>query len=225
MIGKQTQSFLGIVLLLSNCQPKQNETKETDSAKQTIIADSSEAINSPDRSGASTEEKNKSITPAQLIVPGKSIGQTALQMKAEVINQILGKSDRSDAAMGKSWAVWYSRPTASDTIRKETTIYFATNMGGPDEASRVKQIRVTSPFFQTAGHVGVGTPLKAIQQAFPNLKAAKTYTSVKTKQSITILDDAASGIAFEFNPSQTCVAVVVHEPQQPVNTIYINLFP
>ncbi|PIQ22747.1 MAG: hypothetical protein COW65_01355 [Cytophagales bacterium CG18_big_fil_WC_8_21_14_2_50_42_9] len=225
MIGKQIQSFLGIILLLSNCQPKQNETKKVEISTQTTIIDSSEAVNSPDRSGASTEEKNKSITPAQLIVPGKSIGQTALQMKAEEVNQILGKSDRSDAAMGKAWAIWYSRPTASDTIRKETTIYFATNMGGSDEASRVKQIRVTSPFFQTAGHVGVGTALKAIQQAFPNLQKAKTYTSAKTKQSITILDDAATGIAFEFNANETCVAVVVHEPQQPVNTIYINLFP
>ena len=227
MICKHTSSFLWIFFVLLSCQinPKQSETTTSKNAEPTATADSSQAAPIPDEAANTPAEEAQAVTPAQRIKPGISIGQTTLNMKAEAVNQVLGKGDRSDAAMGKAWSVWYSKPNSSDTARHETTIYFVTNMGGPDEASRVKQIRVTSSFFKTTANLGVGMKLAVIQKAFPNLKAVQTYTSSKIKQSVTILDDTAAGIAFEINPQNTCVAVAVHEPQQPVNTTYINLFP
>ena len=226
MIRKPTTSLLWIFLVLLGCQtsPEQSRTTTAKNDEPTATTDT-RAAPLPDEAVNTPAEKEQVVTPAQLIKPGISIGQTTLNMKAEAVNQVLGKGDRSDGAMGKAWSVWYSKPNSQDTVRHETTIYFVTNMGGPDEASRVKQIRVTSSFFRTAANLGVGTNLADIQKAFPNLKVVQTYTSSKLKQSVTILDDTAAGIAFEINPANMCVAVVIHEPQQPVNTTYTHLFP
>ena len=226
MADISVKSCFWVFCLLAGCQanPNQGETANPGNTEPTVTTNIADSINITD-APISPQENKKEFTSAQLIKPGKSIGQTALNMKAEEVNKRLGKGDKSDAAMGKAWSIWYSKPTARDTIRKETTIYFVTNMGGPDEASRVKQIRVTSAYFKTADNLGVGSQLKFIQRAFPHLEKVTSYASDLTKQPITILDDITTGIAFEINPDNTCVAVVVHEPQQPVNTTYINLFP
>jgi len=226
MAGISVKNCFWVFFLLVGCQanPNQGETTNPGNTEPTVTTDKTDSVNVTD-APVMPKENRKEIAPAQLIIPGKSIGQTAINMKAEEVNKRLGKGDKSNAAMGKAWAIWYSKPTARDTIRKEATIYFVTNMGGPDEASRVKQIRVTSAYFKTADNLGVGSKLEFIQPAFPHLKQVTSYASNQTNQPITILDDIATGIAFEINPDNTCVAAVVHEPQQPVNTTYINLFP
>lgn len=217
------KSLAGVTLMLFSCQTNSPETKTP--TKTQLPAVSSGVSNLEDKPAGATENLPVTVATNRLIIPGKSIGQTALNMKGDTVNQLLGKGDRQDAAMGKAWVVWYAKPAAPDTLPKETTIYFVTNMGGPDEASRVKQIRVTSVFFKTAAHLGVGSHLRALQKAYPQLSSPQTYTSPQTGKSITILDDKTSGIAFEINAAHICTAVVVHEPQQPVNTTYIHLFP
>ena len=59
-----------------------------------------------------TEEANplkgKPITAKQLIIPGKSIGQTKVDESMETVFERFGRPDSSDAAMGSSLAVWYA---------------------------------------------------------------------------------------------------------------------
>lgn len=167
-----------------------------------------------------TAEVLNTIKPQHLIVAGKSIGQTTLNMKAETIHNVLGSSDKSDAAMGKAWAVWYAKAAVPNKVRHSTILYFATNMGAADAASRVKQVRVNSSFFKTKTRLGVDSKLPNITLAYPNIKPVTSCSAPGTAQPVIILDDKAAGIAFEINAEKVCVAVVVHEPHQAVNTIY-----
>ncbi|RDC64714.1 hypothetical protein [Adhaeribacter pallidiroseus] len=167
------------------------------------------------------------VTPNRLIVPGKSIGLTALQEKAEVVTARLGKPDSSDAAMGKALATWFSKPdtTVPKAARHQTTIYFKTNMGGPDEASRVDQIRITSPYFLTIDSVHVNSDVASIQKSFPEIVKVAAYTSPQNAAKVTIYDDAAAGIAFEMNEQARCVAITVHAANQGIKNSYLPLFP
>lgn len=102
----------------------------------------------------------KLVKPAQLIVPGKSIGQTKLNENAKIVFEKLGKPDNDDAAMGKSLSTWYAHHNPSGY---QTQIFCSRYSGNPDETvTHVIQIRVTSPYFKTANSIGVGSTLKQI---------------------------------------------------------------
>ena len=146
----------------------------------------------------------KTVPAAQLIVPGKSIGQTKLQEDAILVYKRLGRPDAGDAAMGKSLATWYAghRP-----LGYQTQVFFSRYMGGMDDiTSRVKQIRVTSPYFKTAAGIGPGSTLKQINAVF---KARKTAAFTEHKQRYFIYD-TFKGIAFESNASGKCTGVIVY---------------
>ena len=133
------------IIICSCGHSKKNTSGNTPSSDKPIIDTSAVT---PDRNQANAGQSANVVQANQLIVPGKSIGQTTLNMTAEEVTKLLGQGDQSDAAMGKAWVVWYSKPTAHDTVRKETIIYFVINMG-KDQTSRVKQIRFTTTFFKT----------------------------------------------------------------------------
>lgn len=50
----------------------------------------------------------KTVPVAQMIVPGKSIGQTKLHENAKLVFKRLGQTESGDAAMGKFFATWYA---------------------------------------------------------------------------------------------------------------------
>lgn len=220
MFFKNNQkSFFLFFLVLScwNCSPKQeNQTAQTENRADSLTTEQT-SVNKPDTAV---------ITASRLIVPGKSIGQTALKEKAEVVTTRLGKPDQGDAAMGKALSTWFSKPAAnaSDTTRHQTTIYFKTNMGGPDEASRVDQIRITSPYFLTQDSIHVHSDLAAIQKAFPEIVKVAAYTAPQTSTKVTIYDAVAAGITFEINEQKRCVAITVHAANQEIKNTYLPLF-
>lgn len=149
----------------------------------------------------------KSVSAAQLIVRGKSIGQTKLNEDAKLVFQRLGKPDGGDAAMGKSLAVWYANHNPQGY---QTQIFFSRQMGAADEnVSRVKQIRVTSPYFKTVNGIGAGSTLKQIHASF---KVKKTASYKEKKQSFSVYD-TDKGIAFETAATGKCVGVIVYLPE------------
>lgn len=162
------------------------------------------------------------------IVAGKSIGHVSIDEKMELVGAELGKPDDGDAAMGKALSIWKSKPSgkAGDTVSHTITIYSTTNFGDKDEAPRVQNIRVTSPFFKTAEMVKCGSTLVFIKMQYPTVKKpTATYTDKATGEEIAIYDEQKEGIAFEINAGGKCVAIGVHKPGKRIFDTYLPMFP
>ncbi|QNF31753.1 hypothetical protein HUW51_03080 [Adhaeribacter swui] len=221
MLHRNHRNYIFFIFLLWaswSCTAKQEN--------QTTQPENQSADNAA-KPAPSNNSSTASIDSSRLIVPGKSIGLTALQEKAEAVTARLGKPDQGDAAMGKALSTWFSKPAANakDTTRHQTTLYFKTNMGAPNQASRVDQIRVTSPYFITTDSVHVNASLSVIQKAFPGVVKAGAYPVPKTTGKIFIYDAAAAGIAFEINEQERCVAITVHAANQQIKNNYLPLNP
>jgi hypothetical protein len=162
----------------------------------------------------------KPVPTNRLIVPGQSIGLTSLNEDQDSIK--LGPAASNDAGMGKNLATWYTIHGKDTT--SELEIFFSRNMGGEHEASRVVHIRITSPIFETMGHIRNGSPWADIQKSFPASKKIASYKSPKTDQVVTIYDDSKSGIAFEIDSNNTCVGITIHKPGDRAYETYNSLY-
>jgi hypothetical protein len=161
---------------------------------------------------------DKPVPLAQLIVPGISVGQTAINESSEVVHKKLGKPDAGDAAMGKSVSIWYSN---HDTTGYITQMYFSRDMGN-DETSRVKQIRVTSPSFKVSNKIYAGVPFKIAESVY-KLKKIATFENKGGKR--TIYDDVKGGIGFEVDDKDMITGIVVHETGRTATGTYLAFFP
>jgi len=166
---------------------------------------------------SSSNSTQKPVTADKLIVPGKSIGQATIDENSADVIKRLGKPDGGDAAMGKSVSIWYAN---HDTTGYQTMIYASRQMGTADETSRVKQIKITSPWFTTADSVHAGSTLQQIRQHYQVKKAA--YYN-KGNQQYTIYG-TTQGIAFEVDPQDKCVAVIVYEPDSQASGVYLPFY-
>lgn len=194
--------FYCSIFLLTACNQSQTKSTQTKNVADTVF-----------NTAISTEEK--SVASAALITPAKSIGKISLNENAAAVYKDLGKPDSGDAAMGKSLSTWYAD---HDPKGYQTQIYCARNMGNADEnVSRVKQIRVTSPFFKTKEDIGAGATLAQIQAKFKVVKTA-SYPTQKPPYEIY---DGKNGIAFEILNSK-CSAVIVYLPGDRGGITYLS---
>lgn len=152
------------------------------------------------------------------IIPGERIGLTKLEENVENLSE-LGKPDFSDSAMGKSWATWISK----DGENNELNIY-STYKDSEMKEKVVRQIRITSPKFETSERISTGKTLQEIQKAFADIKLVAKYTDEKSKSLVEIYDSESNGIAFEFTQNK-CVAIIVHTKGKKVTEDYITLHP
>ncbi|MFA6086343.1 hypothetical protein [Mucilaginibacter sp.] len=165
-----------------------------------------------------TEEANplkgKPITAKQLIIPGKSIGQTNVDESMETVFERFGRPDSSAAAMGSSLAVWYDNHNKAGD---KTSVFARHNYNGNNEVfQHVRKILVTSPYFRTAEGIGCGSTLSQIHKYYTLTKS----NSYKEKgKPIDVYSDVAKGISFEIDPAlDKCVAVLVHKPNDEGST-------
>ena len=160
------------------------------------------------------EQAGQAISPCLLIAPGRSIGRIKLGGNADSLINLLGKPDLQDAAMGASMMTWFE---GHDTSAYRVTVYAHHNFGAKDEAvSHIKQIRITSPAYQTAERLHTGSNLNDIATQY-HLTA---HRSNNGKDSI--YDDNRAGIAFEINSSGKCAAIRVHLPGDSLSA-YLNM--
>jgi len=152
------------------------------------------------------------------IIPGERIGLTKLKENVETLSE-LGKPDFSDSAMGKSWATWISK----DDEKNELNIY-STYKNSEMKEKVVRQIRITSPKFQTPSEISTGKSLQEAQKAFQDIKLVAKYTDQKAKNRVEIYDSQVNGIAFEFIQNE-CAAIIVHTKGKKVIEEYIMLHP
>jgi hypothetical protein len=160
---------------------------------------------------------------AYLIVPGGSIGHINLGMPATELQDIMGKADNGDAAMGKSLQFWLS----ADTLRprKYVAVYTVNDFDGSGNPPEVRQVQVTSPEFRTGSGLGPGSSLASIREQFRQLQPLAYYTN-EAGQPVYIFDAQAQGIAFEVTvPDSISTAVTIHPKGADVTDTYLPIHP
>lgn len=161
--------------------------------------------------------KNKTAVTNKLIIPGRSIGDIVLSEDVARVSDLLGRPDSSDAAMGSSLMVWYSRHKA-DGYR--TSVFAHRKMGDKDEIiSRIQKILVNSPEYKTAEGLGVGSTVDEIKKSY-NLKPTSDYKNKDGK--VQVYTDLDKGISFEIDTVGKCVGVVVHQLHDTA-VAYLNM--
>src|SRR5574337_914143 len=170
---------------------------------------------------------NKNSQPVQdtdrLIISGERIGKVKLDEDVSSL-EVLGRPDKSDAAMGKAWLYWYGKRDEHNNAT-ELDVYTAYKDSTMREKS-VQQVRTTSSQFVTANHIHVYSSLEEIEQKFPEIKKIAFYN--KDGRNILIYDAVEKGIAFEIakaNNQHICTGIIIHEKDKPVTEIYIMLHP
>ena len=160
---------------------------------------------------------------AYLIVPGQRIGKVELGMSAETLNNILGKADSGDAAMGKALSFWVSKP--GNGPREYLAVYTVNNFDGSGNPPQVQQVQVTSPQFTTANGISTGEVLSKIRKQFNSLKPMAYYTNEQNQQ-VYIYDDQPQGIAFEITVAdRVCTAITIHSKGENVTGTYLPIHP
>ena len=157
-------------------------------------------------------------TPAQLVVPGRSLGN--LKLGADVATLAsYGPADYGDAAMQKAWATWYGtgHPAAQLDI-------YSTMIPGQDTHKSVQVVRATSTYFRLANGLRNGSTLHQIQECYGKLPLATSYQLKAGPRYL--YDDVQRGIAFELDGKTSlshCRALVVHLPGQAAAKTYLSM--
>jgi hypothetical protein len=154
-----------------------------------------------------------SPTPAQLVVPGRSLGSLRLGTDPAASLPPLGPPANTDGAMLKAWATWYGqgRPPA------QLDVYTAPPPGDDGSHKSVQVVRATSTYFRLANGLRNGSTLAQIKAVYGRLPLATTYRLAAGTRYL--YDDARRGIAFETDGtanSSHCRALIVHLPGQAV---------
>lgn len=158
-------------------------------------------------------------TPAQLVVPGRSLGSLRLGADALTALAPLGPTGYDDAVMMKAWSTWYGQGHPAAQLDVYTTL-----VPGQDAHKLVQLIRATSTYFRLANGLRNGSTLRQIQACYGRLPLTMTYTLPAGTRYL--YDDVARGIAFELNGPQAtsrCQALVVHRPGQAVKQTHLSM--
>jgi hypothetical protein len=190
-----------------------NQSAKTNHAVDTITTHTPDTV----KQDSDTTTAKKPMVADKLIIPGKAIGQTILGEDAANVFKRLGKPDAGDAAMGKALSIWY---VGHDTTGYQTMIYTARQMGTQDDVARVKQIRVTSPWFMTAEGIHNGSTLQQISKLY-EVKKSATFTLKKEAYTIYRSD---KGIAFEVGPQDVCKGIVVFDAASQPGQMYLPFY-
>jgi hypothetical protein len=157
-------------------------------------------------------------TPAQLVVPGRGLGNLRLGADAATLAP-LGPAAYSDAAMQKAWATWFGagHPPAQLDV-------YTTMIPGQDTHKSIQVIRATSSYFRLANGLRNGATLRQIQECYGQLPLATSYQLKAGPRYL--YDDVRRGIAFELDGKTStshCRALLVHLPGQAVAKTYLAL--
>ena len=209
---KHLFAFILTLAIFTGCQDsaeQADETTRTDSAgapvETAVPGNASPALDSTATSG-------------QSIVPGKQIGRIVLGMPADSLQPLLGKPDRSDAAMGKAWLSWYNakRDERNNRISLDVfTAYADSTM----KKKNVQQVRTTSTEYSTSTGLKVYDDLATIQQKHPGVAFGGKYKELNSDRVFSLYDDLNSGIAFEIveaNQQTICIGIIVHYPGKTI---------
>ena len=152
-----------------------------------------------------------------LIIPGKSIGYIYLNEVQDSIISKLGKPDAGDAGMGKSVSIY--KNTENNSSFK---IYYTTNMGAANEASRAKLFHTNSTFFSTENKIRIGSGLEEIKKYFPQVKHLAVISI--EKDTFQLYDAVEKGIAFEMDKENICRGITLHTAGEVIQPTYLPFY-
>lgn len=162
------------------------------------------------RGGSVTEIRALDTADNLLLIPGQSAGPIHLGDADTVLHRSFGRPHFTDAAMGKAVSVWRIQ---DDAAEYPLSVFTSREMGN-DETARIQQIRITSPRFETVESIRVGATLREISSAYSHtLGIVETYE--ENGETYTVYD-ANEGIAFEVDPTNRCVAIIIHRPDDDI---------
>ncbi len=142
-----------------------------------------------------------------LIVPGRSIGQTALGPNGAAGLKRLPTPDAEDNGMQQIGLVWTS-PASRDTLYIHGISNAVEEDLKPINGTFLNEVRITSRRFHTANGISTNSTLAQIRRCFPD---ARQVTSAPN-----LYDDTKHGVAFEFThpvlPSSRCIGISVIKP-------------
>jgi hypothetical protein len=221
--------FSFLIFFLFNACNNAPATNENTSTEDTVTNQDTTAAQ-PDTVVTNNDNKNVVVNDAEnpesvpLIIAGESVGKITLGTDASTLQNILGKPDMSDAAMGKAWTTWYGKKPDEHNNKTELDIYTAYKDTSMREQT-VQQIRTTSSFFVTADSLHVYSSLGEIKNKYAVKKVSQYKAEGRTTN---IYDDKSDGIAFEIasaNEQNICIGIIIHTKNKSVNDIYIMLHP
>jgi len=202
--------YLPLLLIVLSCNNTHHETQVEKKQPDTISAKTQLPLVQENVTGR--------------ILAGTSIGKVVIGSNAATLETLLGRPDRSDAAMGKAWLIWEGRRDAHNNTT-ELDIYISYRDNSMQDKI-VRQIRTTSTAFTTEQGTSVYASFEKVKTEFPGIKKAGHYK--EHGRSYIIYDDKEKGIAFEFvtmDKEQTCTGIIVHEKGKSVHDIYITFHP
>ncbi|MEP7219581.1 MAG: hypothetical protein ABI876_11730 [Bacteroidota bacterium] len=218
---------LGIaaVIFLAACSGRDGKPPERPADSVAVSAPKAEAVHAaPSAHAPTTAHSDSAASPAAMnpIVAGKSVGKVKVGEDFAMVVKTLGDPDSSDAGMGHVAASWGSKRAPGKAAPHRLDIYASFNAEGSEHV--VREIRVTSPRFTTAGGISTGSRFADIAKAYKSAHVVATYDDGAGP--VLIYDDVKSGIAFEVmgpngSPDGHCVAIIVHETGRPVGMEYL----
>ena len=146
-----------------------------------------------------------------LIVPGRSIGQTALGPDGAAELKRLPAPTAGDNGMMQTHNVWVLHHAGrTDTLYVHTVANAALGNAPvkPAGGVTIDVIRITSPQFHTQHGISTRSTLAQVRRRFPQALPNRFHPQV--------YGDAKRGISFEFapplSPASRCLAVTVYPP-------------
>ncbi|MDO7853288.1 hypothetical protein [Hymenobacter convexus] len=156
--------------------------------------------------------------PRYLVVPGRSIGTVAIGTDPLKSLAALGPPTHTEGALGESWNTWVGKETVAGNRPSQLDVYWARPAGAApsSKARTVQLIRTTSPAFQLANGLHIGSPVADIAPLYPRHDKAFNL-QLGTEEPRSLLDAPFDGIGFELSRptrghSAAIVAFIVHAP-------------
>jgi len=201
-------AILIILLMIGACagNPDQNaqETSQADSLKQDI----------------NSVKLKLSDSDTVFVMPGQSLGRFKLDQEVEQAQlfNILGEADSADAAMCKSWSMWY---LDKKSPKKELDVYAVCD-AKVDMRKTIQIIRLKNVDFTTEKGISSSSTLSQLKAAYPEAESTE-YVETETSMKTILFDDIASGIAFETTNDQI-TSVAIHQAGKKITETYLPFY-
>jgi len=156
--------------------------------------------------------------PRYLVVPGRSLGTIALGTDPLKSLAALGPPSHTEGALGESWNTWVGKEIVAGNRPSQLDVFWARPAGAaPSSPVRTVQlIRATSPAFQLANGLRIGSPVADIARLYPHYDKAFNL-QLGTEEPRSLMDEPTAGVGFELSrpergKSAAIVAIIVHTP-------------
>jgi len=154
------------------------------------------------------------------VIAGKSLGRFELKQEVEQAQlfDVLGKADSADAAMCKSWSMWY---LDKQSPKKELDVYAVCD-ANVDMRKTIQILRLSNVDFTTEKGITSTSTLSQLKTTYPNAENIEGIENSSSTE-IILIDDIASGIAFEISNNQI-TSVAIHTPGEKITDTYLPFY-